>query len=123
MSEQAVRYFTFRTEFTGTYGDTVTLKTIYKVLFKRYPDSRFTYVTVEPEFAPNKRLKIIDCGITWKSFFFAFMWCSGDSEGHIKEWVKMSLLQDEDPEHVENGGDCVIPDIDLSTTPVVQTGV
>jgi len=109
------RRFVYTFTYRSKFGESVELKTVYDIEFRRYDDRKCTYITVKPDFGPPKRLKVVDVGITWKSLLRASEWCSSDSKNHLDTWLEMDIADDAKnnvPLVRENG---VIPEQKFST--------
>jgi len=109
------RRLVYKFEYTSKLGETIELKTVYDVQFRRYDDSKYTYITIMPDFGPNKKLKIMDCGITWKSLLRASSYCSAHSRGHIDTWFSMDIEGDVKAGTLLRSDAGVIPEQKLST--------
>ncbi len=105
--------FTFA--YTSKLGETIKLKTIYNVQFRRYDDSEYTHIIIKPDFGPSKKIKVMDVGITWKSLLCASEWCSSHSKNHTDTWFEMDIANDvKDNVPLVRDND-VIPEQKLST--------
>lgn len=113
--EEMKRRFMFSSIIYGKLGKRATLTAEYRVLLWRTPGDEWTRILVRPDFGPQKGIRIKDCGITWKSIFYAYKWCSRHAHDHLKTWVGMDLEENERLYGMGDSGAPVIPDKQLST--------
>lgn len=109
------RRLVYKFEYASKFGEMIELRTVYDVQFCRYDDSKYTYITVKPDFGPSKKLKVEDCGITWKSLLRASMYCSAHSQGHVDTWFEMNVAGDVHDATLLRSDADVIPEQKLST--------
>lgn len=112
---QVKRCFVYTFEYTSKFGETVKLETRYDVVLRRFSHSKYTYIEIRPDFGPSKKIKVVDCGITWKSLLRASEYCSAHSRGHIDTWFEMDTEQDVKNEVLLCSEGDVIPEQKLST--------
>lgn len=111
------REYIFTSALTNEQGELATLTAEYRVEFRRNDIEDWTYIIIRPDFGPQKLMRIADCGITWKSLFYAYRWCSSHAREHLETWTELDMRY---PFTWPDGvlpGNPVIPDKQLSTGP------